>query len=200
MQGLGAPELAQDPRFSSVQSRARHPKEIEPCSSRYLPGTPRRAGARLHNADAPVGKVDLKSQVIDDPQVVHNGTLTESITVRSVEFASLELPRCFEIRIHQRCGEHLILASMASRCCGNRVRRGTHWRPETGRCSHGLGRAGFNDSRIYALPANHIMTFFWVEFFSRSRCRPLCLPHELGSIANKRTGRQRCETLGPHES
>ena len=33
--------------------------------------------SRLHAADAPVGKVNLKSQVIDDPQVVHNRALVE---------------------------------------------------------------------------------------------------------------------------
>jgi len=76
--GLGAPELAQDPRFSSVQSRARHPKEIrtmlEPL---FAKDTTDELVARLHSADAPVGKVNLKSQVIGDPQVVHNGTLAE---------------------------------------------------------------------------------------------------------------------------
>ena len=33
--------------------------------------------ARLHEADAPVGKVNLKPEVIDDPQVVHNRALVE---------------------------------------------------------------------------------------------------------------------------
>jgi crotonobetainyl-CoA:carnitine CoA-transferase CaiB-like acyl-CoA transferase len=76
--GLHAPELAQDPRFSSVQSRARHPKEIramlEPLFAKHATDE---LVARLHDVDAPVGKVNLKSQVIDDPQVVHNGTLAE---------------------------------------------------------------------------------------------------------------------------
>ena len=76
--GLGAPELAQDPRFSSVQSRARHPKEIRAMLEMlFAKHTTDELVARLHNADAPVGKVNLKSQVIEDPQVVHNGTLAE---------------------------------------------------------------------------------------------------------------------------
>jgi crotonobetainyl-CoA:carnitine CoA-transferase CaiB-like acyl-CoA transferase len=76
--GLGAPELARDPRFSSVQSRARHSKEIRAMlESLFARHTTDELVARLRDFDAPVGKVNLKSQAIEDPQVVHNSTLTE---------------------------------------------------------------------------------------------------------------------------
>ena len=76
--GLGAPEMAQDPRFSSVQARSRYPKEIRAMlEALFAKHTTDDLVSRLHAADAPVGKVNLKSQVIDDPQVVHNRALVE---------------------------------------------------------------------------------------------------------------------------
>jgi crotonobetainyl-CoA:carnitine CoA-transferase CaiB-like acyl-CoA transferase len=76
--GLGAAEMAQDPRFSSVQARSRYPKEIRAMlEALFAKYTTDELVARLHAADAPVGKVNLKPQVIDDPQVVHNRTLVE---------------------------------------------------------------------------------------------------------------------------
>ena len=76
--GLGAPELAQDPRFCSVQSRSRHPKEIraalEPLFADHDSGD---LVVRLLAADAPVGKVNRKPEVLIDPQVVHNRALVE---------------------------------------------------------------------------------------------------------------------------
>jgi crotonobetainyl-CoA:carnitine CoA-transferase CaiB-like acyl-CoA transferase len=76
--GLGAPEMAQDPRFSSVQERSRYPKEIRAMlEALFAQHTTDELVARLHAADAPVGKVNLKPQVINDPQVVHNRALVE---------------------------------------------------------------------------------------------------------------------------
>ncbi len=76
--GLGAPELAQDPRFSSLPARSRHPKEIrqtlEPLFAAQDTDT---LVAQLHAADAPVGKVNRKAEVLTDPQVVHNRALVE---------------------------------------------------------------------------------------------------------------------------
>ncbi len=76
--GLGAPELSQDPRFSSVQVRSRHAKEIraalEPLFAAKDTDT---LVAALLAADAPVGKVNRKPEVITDPQVVHNKALVE---------------------------------------------------------------------------------------------------------------------------
>ena len=76
--GLGAPELAQDPRFSSIQARSRYPEEIRAMlEALFAKHATDELVARLHAADAPVGKVNLKSQVIDDPQVLHNRALVE---------------------------------------------------------------------------------------------------------------------------
>lgn len=76
--GLGAPELAEDPRFSSVQARSRHPKELraafEPLFARFESDV---LVDRLLAADAPVGKVNRKPEVLTDPQVVHNRALVE---------------------------------------------------------------------------------------------------------------------------
>lgn len=76
--GLGALELAQDPRFSSIQSRSRYQKEIRAqLEALFAKHATDELVASLHAADAPVGKVNLKPQVIDDPQVVHNRALVE---------------------------------------------------------------------------------------------------------------------------
>lgn len=76
--GLGAPELAQDPRFTSVQVRSRHAREIrealEPLFAQHETDA---LVAQLHAADAPVGKVNRKPEVVSDAQVVHNRTLIE---------------------------------------------------------------------------------------------------------------------------
>lgn len=75
---LGAPELAEDPRFSSVQARSRHPKELraafEPLFASHESDV---LVERLLAADAPVGKVNRKPEVLTDPQVVHNRALVE---------------------------------------------------------------------------------------------------------------------------
>ncbi len=76
--GLGASELAQDPRFSSLPARSRHPKEIRATLEPLFAAHDTDAlVARLHAADAPVGKVNRKIEVLTDPQVVHNRALVE---------------------------------------------------------------------------------------------------------------------------
>jgi crotonobetainyl-CoA:carnitine CoA-transferase CaiB-like acyl-CoA transferase len=76
--GLGAPELADDPRFSTLPARSRHPKELrallEPLFGAFNTDE---LLARMLACDAPVGKVNLKAEVITDPQVVHNQALVE---------------------------------------------------------------------------------------------------------------------------
>lgn len=76
--GLGAAHVADDPRFSSLQVRSRHPKELretfEPLFAQWETDELMR---RMHEFDAPVGKVNRKPEVITDPQVVHNQTLVE---------------------------------------------------------------------------------------------------------------------------
>jgi crotonobetainyl-CoA:carnitine CoA-transferase CaiB-like acyl-CoA transferase len=76
--GLGAPEIAEDPRFSTLPARARHPKELrailEPLFASFNTDE---LLARMLACDAPVGKVNLKAEVMTDPQVVHNQALVE---------------------------------------------------------------------------------------------------------------------------
>ncbi len=76
--GLGMPELARDPRFATTQTRSRHASEaraaLEPLFAAHDTDV---LVARLLEADAPVGKVNRKPEVINDPQVVHNRALVE---------------------------------------------------------------------------------------------------------------------------
>ena len=76
--GLGAPDLPKDPRFATVQARSRHAKEarevLEPLFAQFDTDE---LVARLHAADAPVGKVNRKPEVLTDAQVVHNRALVE---------------------------------------------------------------------------------------------------------------------------
>jgi crotonobetainyl-CoA:carnitine CoA-transferase CaiB-like acyl-CoA transferase len=78
VRGLGAPELAQDPRFSSTPARSRHPHELraalEPLFAAFDTDD---LVARLKACDAPVGKVNRKPEVLVDAQVVHNRALVE---------------------------------------------------------------------------------------------------------------------------
>jgi crotonobetainyl-CoA:carnitine CoA-transferase CaiB-like acyl-CoA transferase len=75
-EGLGRPELADDPRFASVTGRfvnAQAMREaLEPAAADAdLDPLVR----RLREAGAPVGAVNELDDVIEDPQVVHNRTL-----------------------------------------------------------------------------------------------------------------------------
>lgn len=76
--GLGAPEIAEDPRFSTLQTRSRHPKELraafEPLFAKFDTDE---LMQRMLALDAPVGKVNRKPDVLTDPQVLHNQMLVE---------------------------------------------------------------------------------------------------------------------------
>ena len=75
---LGRPDIAEDARFSTPQTRSRHPAELratlEPLMARQstvaLEAAARREGA-------PVGRVNERHEVLVDPQVVHNQVLVE---------------------------------------------------------------------------------------------------------------------------
>ncbi len=76
--GLNATHVSEDPRFSTLPARARHPVELratfEPLFAQF------KTAELLENMkrfDAPVAKVNLKPEVITDPQVVHNQALVE---------------------------------------------------------------------------------------------------------------------------
>jgi crotonobetainyl-CoA:carnitine CoA-transferase CaiB-like acyl-CoA transferase len=100
--GLGTPELADDPRFSTLPARSRHPQELrailEPLFAKFNTDE---LLARMMKADAPVGKVNLKPEVMTDPQVMHNRALVEidqgelgrvRVARAAARFDALDLP------------------------------------------------------------------------------------------------------------
>lgn len=74
--GFGAPEVAQDPRFASQQSRGRHGPQIreifEPLAAQQDTDE---CVARMRATGTPIGKVNEHDDVLVDPQVVHNGSV-----------------------------------------------------------------------------------------------------------------------------
>ncbi|MFN5509807.1 MAG: CaiB/BaiF CoA transferase family protein [Burkholderiales bacterium] len=74
--GFGAPEVAQDPRFATQQSRGRHGPQIreifEPLAAEQDTDE---CVARMRAAGTPIGKVNEHDDVLSDPQVVHNGSV-----------------------------------------------------------------------------------------------------------------------------
>ncbi|KQP13150.1 CaiB/BaiF CoA-transferase family protein [Pseudorhodoferax sp. Leaf267] len=76
--GFGRPELAQDPRFASVDGRFRHAaalrEELDPQAAALDTAT---MLERMRAQNCPVGRVNERHEVLADPQVLHNGTLVE---------------------------------------------------------------------------------------------------------------------------
>lgn len=76
---LGATALADDPRTQSVASRVKNATEIramvEPLVAAF---TTQELSARLEAEDVPYAKVNRRSEIATDPQVVHCGTLVET--------------------------------------------------------------------------------------------------------------------------
>ncbi len=76
--GFGRPELADDPRFCSVDARFRHAaelrQELDPRAAAMDTAT---MVSRMRAHHAPVGRVNERHEVLADPQVLHNGTLVE---------------------------------------------------------------------------------------------------------------------------
>ena len=75
---LGRPDIAQDPRFATLQSRSRHPRElralIEPLMAAQSTDAIEAAG---RHEGAPLGRINSRSEVLTDPQVLHNAALVE---------------------------------------------------------------------------------------------------------------------------
>jgi crotonobetainyl-CoA:carnitine CoA-transferase CaiB-like acyl-CoA transferase len=75
---LGRPDIAQDARFSTPQTRSRHPAELrallEPLIARQSTAA-LEAASRVEGA--PMGRVNEHHAVLVDPQVVHNQTLVQ---------------------------------------------------------------------------------------------------------------------------
>ena len=75
---LDVPELANDPRFSSiVQRRANRVELRDILESRVASWSTAEIDARLAREDAPGARVNSRADLLHDPQVLHNGGLVE---------------------------------------------------------------------------------------------------------------------------
>lgn len=75
---LGHPEIADDPRFSSMSARSAHLGELLPLMREYAAATSVEQfllGAEAH--DVPASKINTLAGLHDDPQVVNNGVFVE---------------------------------------------------------------------------------------------------------------------------
>ncbi len=76
--GLGRPDIADDPRFATQRGRNRHAMELRALLE---PLMAQRNTEQIVNdfrkLGAPVGRVNERGAVLDDPQVQHNGQLVE---------------------------------------------------------------------------------------------------------------------------
>ena len=75
---LGRPDIAADPRFATLQSRSRHPRELralfEPLMAEH---TTDALEAACRREGAPLGRINEREQVLSDPQVLHNQALVQ---------------------------------------------------------------------------------------------------------------------------
>jgi len=89
--GFGDPGLAQDPRVSSVSGRFAHAglirERLEPLAAAMNTID---CLARMRGTGAPAGRVNDRADVVNDPQVLHNGTLAE---VTQGTLGRVRLPR-----------------------------------------------------------------------------------------------------------
>jgi len=75
---LGGAELLQDPRFATVELRRRHFTELmTQLEALFARQDTDALVPRLRQAGVPIGRVNRRHEVLDDPQVQHNGTLVE---------------------------------------------------------------------------------------------------------------------------
>jgi crotonobetainyl-CoA:carnitine CoA-transferase CaiB-like acyl-CoA transferase len=76
---LGAPELAEDPRFRDGTSRTRHHAELEPILARLFRGRSRAEWlARLEAADVPCGPMNSIADIAADPHVAARGMIAQT--------------------------------------------------------------------------------------------------------------------------
>jgi crotonobetainyl-CoA:carnitine CoA-transferase CaiB-like acyl-CoA transferase len=74
--GLGRPELASDPRFAHIEARRRNVAELLTLLDALVADHDTEAlVARLRAEGVPIGRVNGRSQVLDDAQVLHNQAL-----------------------------------------------------------------------------------------------------------------------------
>lgn len=92
---LGLTDMLTDPRFQTILTRRSHPLEIRAL---VAPAVARHSVdelvSRLGAAGVPVGRVNSKKDLVNDPQIQHNRTLREAVypdlgRVRSARAAAL---------------------------------------------------------------------------------------------------------------
>jgi crotonobetainyl-CoA:carnitine CoA-transferase CaiB-like acyl-CoA transferase len=76
--GLGRPDLAGDPRFAHIDARRRNVAELLSLLDGLIADADTDAlVTRLRAEGVPIGRVNLRHQVLDDPQVRHNRSLQQ---------------------------------------------------------------------------------------------------------------------------
>ncbi|MFO0998590.1 MAG: CoA transferase [Alphaproteobacteria bacterium] len=94
---LGRPDLLTDPRFSTPAARDRHVNDrLALTQDALLTATSAEWIARLEAEDVPCAPVLLRSQVVDHPQVVANGSIVEYAHPRSGQIRQARPPVKFE--------------------------------------------------------------------------------------------------------
>ena len=75
---LGRPEIATDPRFATQRNRNRHALELRALLEPLMASlSTDQVISRFRVLGAPVGRVNERSAVLDEPQVRHNAQLVE---------------------------------------------------------------------------------------------------------------------------
>ncbi|MBW2292619.1 MAG: CoA transferase [Deltaproteobacteria bacterium] len=79
LRALGREDLIDDPRFTHVEARSRHPKEfLDTCGAELQKLTTAQAVDRLAAEQVPCGPVVALDELHEHPQVLANGTLAET--------------------------------------------------------------------------------------------------------------------------
>jgi crotonobetainyl-CoA:carnitine CoA-transferase CaiB-like acyl-CoA transferase len=89
--GLGRPDLATDPRFAQIDARRRHAAELVAVLQTLVAAhrTDELVGT-LRAAGVPIGRVNQRHEVLDDPQVQHNAAL---VTIDHGDAGTVRLAR-----------------------------------------------------------------------------------------------------------
>jgi len=111
--GLGRPDLASDPRFAHIDARRRNVAELLTLLDGLIADEDTDTlVARLRAAGVPIGRVNLRAQVLDDAQVRHNQALqqvdhgalgTVRLARSAARFMGADAP---PLRPAPRLGEH----------------------------------------------------------------------------------------------
>lgn len=75
---VGQPEMAEDPRFKTIQSRMAHAEYMREKMRGHVAGfATAELLKRFETEDVPHARVNRRAEVPSDPQIVHNGTFVE---------------------------------------------------------------------------------------------------------------------------